>query len=137
MLNGKVNSYIADLIRSGAISSADASAISSASSSQGLSSLSSIDALPPDVQNAVREAFRQGSRFAFVSLIPWAGLAFIASLFLTRIDGDQARREHEERAVKMGELTSTEEPKVGSASNTPKVDASSPNLVAVAYKSKV
>ncbi|EKM54394.1 uncharacterized protein PHACADRAFT_258207 [Phanerochaete carnosa HHB-10118-sp] len=89
VLNGKVNSYIRHLIADGTISPSQAAAIAAASST-GLDSLDSINSLPPQVQSLVRDAFRQGSRFAFISLIPWCGLAFIVSLFLSRIpDGDR------------------------------------------------
>ena len=48
-------------------------------------------ALPADVQALVRDAYRQGSRFAFISLVPWCAIAFIVSLALKRIpDGDRA-----------------------------------------------
>ena len=93
MLNGKVTSYIKTLVASGALSAADAAAISQVSSATG-DSLSSINALPDDVQALVRDAFRQGSRYAFLSLVPWCGLGFIVSLALSRIpDGDAQRRD--------------------------------------------
>lgn len=101
MLNSKVNSYIVAQVRNGAISGADAQAIAAASTSSGLTSLESINALPGPIQAIVRDAFRQGSRFAFISLIPWCALAFIASLFLGKITEEQ--REEQERGAREGE----------------------------------
>ncbi|PSR81138.1 hypothetical protein PHLCEN_2v6473 [Hermanssonia centrifuga] len=99
VLNGKVNSYITEFIRSGAISSSDAAALSSASSSSSLSSLNGISSLPPDIQAVVREAFRQGTRYAFISLIPWCALAAILSLFLSKIrDRNSPRAESDSEA---------------------------------------
>ena len=66
--------------------------------SAGLSSLQSISALPPAVQAAVKDAFRNGTRWSFISLVPWAGLAFLATLFLSNIrDTDREARERAER----------------------------------------
>lgn len=99
VLNGKVNNYITEFIRSGAISSSDAAALSSASSSSSLSSLNGISSLPPDIQAVVREAFRQGTRYAFISLIPWCALAAISSLFLSKIrDRNSQRAESDSEA---------------------------------------
>ena len=123
VLNAKVNSFLADQIRSGAISGADAAAIASASSSSSLSSIDSINALPGPIQDAVREAFRQGSRYAFISLVPWAGLAFIASLFLTKITQEDRDRRAAEDVEQLEKLQNrSEETKMDSTQNTPKTD---------------
>ena len=84
VLNAKVNSHISSLIASGSLSSSDAQALTQAMS-EGLTSLSSINSLPSNVQSAVRGAYQQGSRWSFISLIPWAALAFIVTLFLSKI----------------------------------------------------
>ena len=55
------------------------------------------------MQTLVRDAFRQGTRWAFISLVPWAGLAFVASLFLARIPDADAKAE-EVRAIWQREL---------------------------------
>ena len=90
MLNGKVNHYIRALIADGTLSPDQAAAVAAASAS-GLASLDSINALPGPVQDLVRDAFRQGSRWAFISLVPWCALAFVVSLLLGKIpDGDRA-----------------------------------------------
>ncbi|OBZ65161.1 hypothetical protein A0H81_14819 [Grifola frondosa] len=40
-----------------------------------ITSIQSISALPPEVQSLVPEAFRDGSRWSFISLIPWSSVA--------------------------------------------------------------
>ena len=127
MLNAKVNHYITNLIRSGAISGEDAAAIASASTSSGLSSLDNINALPGPIQDAVREAFRQGTRYAFISLIPWASLAFILALFLRKIDVTERKNEQKPLAQ---QGSGSEEIKTDEVDGTPKVAASITNDIA-------
>ena len=100
VLNGKVTSAIARLLASGVLSADEAAAVARAAAA-GMDSLASIDALPAAVQALVRDAFRQGTRWAFISLVPWAGLAFVASLFLARIPDADAKAE-EVPAEKLG-----------------------------------
>lgn len=124
MLNGKVNSYISGLIRSGALTGAEGAAIASASSSSSLSSLDDINALPSDIQDAVREAFRQGSRDAFISLIPWCALAFIGALFLSKIkDSDRQTYAQEARALHPRDM---EELKTEDVAGTPTLKPEEP-----------
>lgn len=79
---------------SGAISPEDAGALATASAHGSLSSLQSIAALPAELQGHVRDAFRDATRWCFLSLIPWCALAFAMALFLSNIpDGDQGRNE--------------------------------------------
>ncbi|KAK7692753.1 hypothetical protein QCA50_004386 [Cerrena zonata] len=85
VLNGKVRAFLTDIITSGAISASDAQAISSTTSSSDLGSVDSIDSLSPELQSLVRDAFRDASRWCFISLIPWAAVAVITSLFLSNI----------------------------------------------------
>lgn len=122
MLNGKVNSYITDLIRSGALSGSDAAAIASMSSSSSLSSLSNINGLPADVQSVVREAFRQGSRFAFISLVPWAALAAVAALFLTNIREDRPRAKEISSETTARPGMEREEAKMEEVKRSPQMD---------------
>lgn len=96
VLNGKVNSYLTNLINSGGLNGVDPSTVSAASSGS-LSSLQSISALPPEAQDAVREAFKIGSRWCFISLVPWSGVAVIATLFLSNIK-DRAGQTHDKPA---------------------------------------
>ncbi len=72
-------------MESGAVSAEHAATLGSIAGSAGLSSVQEIDVLPPDVQALVRNAFRNGVRWAFISLIPWAAAAFVLTAFLTNI----------------------------------------------------
>lgn len=80
VLNAKVRSYLMSLSPS-QVSDLQGSSLSPV----GLSSLQSIADLPPDVQNLVKDAFRNGIKWCFISLIPWTALAAIAVLFLSNI----------------------------------------------------
>ena len=89
VLNAKVKSYIIDVANSGQLSAAEIAQLLEALSSSA-SSLTSINSLPADIQQVVREAYRSGSRWSFISLIPWAGLSVLLTLFLSRIpDSDK------------------------------------------------
>ncbi|CCM03054.1 uncharacterized protein FIBRA_05173 [Fibroporia radiculosa] len=95
VLNAKVKLYLEDLITSGTISGAAAGQLSQASAS--LSSIQSINALPSELQSYVKDAFRDGTRWAFISLVPWAALAAIGTLFLSKIrDTDREPEVQEE-----------------------------------------
>ncbi|RDX55001.1 MFS general substrate transporter [Lentinus brumalis] len=116
VLNAKVNSIITSMITSGSLSAADASLLANGLTS-GISSLQSIDSLPPDVQTAVKNAFQQGSRWSFISLVPWAGLSVFATLFLSNIrDTDKLEKERlrgareEEAKREAGEKVQSETP---------------------------
>jgi len=68
----------------------------------GLDSIQAISALPQALAQHVRDAFRMGVRWAFISLIPWTGLTFISVLFLTNIrDTDRARRSSDAPAAEV------------------------------------
>lgn len=87
-----------------------------------MDSLDGINSLPSDVQTVVRDAYRQGSRFAFISLIPWCGLAAIASLFLSKIhDSDMAAPKTE------GLAYGASEPKDVEEQGTPNLKEQHPN----------
>lgn len=60
------------------------------SSGSDLNSLGAIAALPTELQVAVRDAYRFGTRWAFISLIPWTGVAAILAPFLRKIDREVA-----------------------------------------------
>ncbi|KAF7421272.1 hypothetical protein PC9H_011794 [Pleurotus ostreatus] len=93
VLNAKVRVYLQDAVASGAVSAEHAAALASISGSGGLGSIQEIDILPPDVQELVRNGFRNGVRWAFISLIPWAVVAFVLTVFLTNIRGTDAEEE--------------------------------------------
>ncbi|KAJ7579096.1 major facilitator superfamily domain-containing protein [Mycena floridula] len=84
VLNNKVRSTLIDAVKSGRISLSDAGSLTSVSS-QDISSLDSIAQLPPAVQSVVRDAFKEGSRWAFISIVPWAAVGFVLVLFLSKI----------------------------------------------------
>ena len=80
------------LVNSGTLSPSDAALLQNGLSS-GISSLQGISSLPPDVQQLVKDAFQEGTRWAFISLVPWAGAAFVLTLFLSNIrDTDREAR---------------------------------------------
>jgi hypothetical protein len=85
VLNSKVKSSLADALASGKISLSDAIPLAFVSQHGGLSSLKSLGTLPVEVQTLVRDAFREGTRWAFISLIPWCAIALVMSLFLSNI----------------------------------------------------
>ncbi|OJA20700.1 hypothetical protein AZE42_13924 [Rhizopogon vesiculosus] len=88
-MNAKVNSYIVGQIESGTISGSDLDILAALYSSGGLTSIMSLEGLPPTVQQIIRDAFRNGVRWSFMSLIPWVALEAILFLFLSKIpDGD-------------------------------------------------
>ncbi|KAI0675192.1 MFS general substrate transporter [Trametes maxima] len=105
VLNAKVNHRLLTLVSSGALSPADARLLADGLSA-GLSSLQSIDALPAEVQAAVKDAFREGSRWSFISLLPWAAIAVLGTLFLSNIrdtDREAAQREAAASGVELVE----------------------------------
>lgn len=89
-MNAKVDSYISDAINSGTISGSDLAALAALYDSGGLSSIQNLDGLPSSVQTLIRDAFREAVRWSFISLIPWAGVATISSLFLSKIQDTDA-----------------------------------------------
>ncbi|KAI0058079.1 MFS general substrate transporter [Artomyces pyxidatus] len=107
VLNGKVTAYLKSLVESGAISASDASSLQLSGSNLG--SIGSIQALPTSLQQYVKNGFQEGTRWAFISLIPWAGVAVIITLFLSKTRTTGTKREPEPSAV---ELVSDGEKKV-------------------------
>jgi len=92
ILSAKVNTYISSQIPHlvETLSPSDLASLVSLLDSGGLTSLTSLDGLPSAVQTVVRDAFRDGVRWGFVSLIPWLGVGCLLSLFLSRIkDSDK------------------------------------------------
>jgi len=96
-MNAKVNSYIVGQIESGTISGSDLDILAALYNSGGLASIMSLEGLPQTVQQIIRDAFRNGVRWSFMSLIPWAGLTVFLFLFLSKIpDGDVQQPNHDE-----------------------------------------
>jgi Na+/proline symporter len=83
VLNAKVRADITSLIYSGGLSLEDMQAIGEKSSS--IDSLGGINNLPPAIRQHVKAAFADGLKWAFISLLPWCGIAFVSVLFLSMI----------------------------------------------------
>jgi hypothetical protein len=92
VLSSKVTAFLRDAAKSGTVPASVIAALAHANAN--LTSIQSIDALPPDAQELVRNAFRNGTRWTFISLIPWCALAVLLSAFLSKIpDSDRLRKE--------------------------------------------
>ena len=92
VLNGKVTSLLRALLTSGTISPQDAALLQNGLAS-GITSVQGISSLPAEVQQYVRDAFQQGTRWAIISLLPWAGVSFLLTIFLSNIhDTDKEAR---------------------------------------------
>ncbi|KAH7909170.1 MFS general substrate transporter [Hygrophoropsis aurantiaca] len=85
VMNAKVNSYTLAQIRSGTLSGETLDILTALFQSGGLTSLQTLEGFPSEVQDIVREAFRNAVRWCFISLIPWLGIATISSVFLSKI----------------------------------------------------
>ncbi|KAH7929270.1 MFS general substrate transporter [Leucogyrophana mollusca] len=85
VMNAKVDSYIISQIRSGALTGTDLSTLAALYESGGLTSLETLDGLPSGVQDVIRNAFRNAVRWSFISLIPYAAVATLLSMFLSKI----------------------------------------------------
>ena len=83
-----MNAYIsAQLVSlSSTLSPSDIATLTSLLDSGGLTSVTSLDGLPSAVQTVVRDAFLDGVRWSFVSLVPWLGIGCVVSVFLSRIE---------------------------------------------------
>lgn len=87
-MNAYITSQIQYLVET--LSPSDLAAFTSLLNSGGLTSVTSLDGLPSAVQTVIRDAFLDGVRWSFVSLIPWLGLGCVLSVFLSRIsDSDK------------------------------------------------
>lgn len=110
VMNAKVNSYVVGQIRSGVVSGSDLDVLEALYSSGGLNSIQSLEGLPPVVQQIIRDAYRNGVRWSFISLIPWAGLAVILSLSLSKIPDPDAQRTGHDEEMKLPERDETQKP---------------------------
>ncbi|KAF8452359.1 major facilitator superfamily domain-containing protein [Boletus edulis BED1] len=108
ILSAKVNAYISSQIPHlvETLSPSDLAALVSLLDNGGLTSLTSLAGLPSAVQSVVRDAFRDGVRWGFLSLIPWLGVGCLTSLFLSRIkDSDKEEGAEAEMNTRTGEDT--------------------------------
>ncbi|THU95646.1 MFS general substrate transporter [Dendrothele bispora CBS 962.96] len=121
VLNARVGKYIQNAVASGTISGSDLEDLASASvHSGGLTSLQSISDLPPGLQTVIRDAFREGTRWSFISLIPWAAVVFFLTLGLSNIpdtDGKQLDTPSQEDPVELNGLSSDHEQRRYEAGN--------------------
>jgi hypothetical protein len=117
VLDNRVRSYIVSAIVSGAISPSEIVSLTSSA----LRSLDSINSLPPAVAQVVKEGFREGVRWAFISLIPWSGVSTILTIFLSKID-ESARQAEEKRESPVEKAAPVEEKKRESSENQNEVD---------------
>ncbi|TFY72948.1 hypothetical protein EVG20_g67 [Dentipellis fragilis] len=103
VMNGaKVATYVTSLVQSGAVSAEQASALALSSDSSSLSSVPGISALSPQLQEFVKNAFRNGVRWSFISLIPWAVVAVILTVFLSNIPDTDSQEQKEYRSRSRG-----------------------------------
>ncbi|KAK7019671.1 hypothetical protein VNI00_018016 [Paramarasmius palmivorus] len=74
-----------------------------------VSGLGAIASLPASTQTIVRDAFRDGVRWCFISLVPWAGVAFILTVFFLSDIPDCGDKEVEDSVKGSGEKSSSRE----------------------------
>lgn len=83
VLYAKVRSFIVNaLLTDTQITAEDAAQLIALGN---FNSLNDISSLPPHLQIIVQNAFRDGARWAFISIIPWTAAAAILVLFLSKI----------------------------------------------------
>lgn len=87
VMNAKVKQYFTSLPASAFADLQNSNSTNTLTgiNAQSLASLQTIQDLPPSIQELVKNAFRNGVRWCFISLIPWAGVTVIAVLFLSKI----------------------------------------------------
>ncbi|KAF8845961.1 MFS general substrate transporter [Paxillus ammoniavirescens] len=92
IMNARADSYINSQISSGAAPKSDLAVLAAVFHRDGLTTITALDGLPSGVQSIIRDAFRDALYWSFISLLPWAALATILSMFLSNIpDTDSAR----------------------------------------------
>ncbi|THH30779.1 hypothetical protein EUX98_g3402 [Antrodiella citrinella] len=119
VLNAKVNTFIAGAIASGAFSNSDISSLTAATASSSLTSLQDISGLPPNVQQLVKDAFRNALKWCFISLIPWSALAAVLTVTLSPIQ-DRAYLAQQKPVDSDGGYPLESAPQL--QNNTPKTD---------------
>ncbi|KAG9000747.1 hypothetical protein FRB95_009498 [Tulasnella sp. JGI-2019a] len=90
VLNSKVKTYInADLYSPTSTLNADQRQSLGALFAGGLSSIEGINSLDDQTKAVVQNAFREGCRWSFISLIPWCCVAFLLCFGLKNLDQDR------------------------------------------------
>ena len=102
VMYSRVRSYITDQVTSGNITIEQSLQISTALGSVD-SSGGGIYSLPTPLQNIITSAFRDGLRMAFFSLLPWLGIAFVLSLFLSIIPEERMNAKPGQKKVEAEE----------------------------------
>ncbi|KAF8312005.1 MFS general substrate transporter [Clavulina sp. PMI_390] len=118
VLETTIRSYIRNLVTSGQLTSDDAYAIYASLNTLSTSSTSgsSVGTLQPALQKVVVDAYRAGTRDAFLSLVPWCGVGFLLCWFLGDIQ--------EPSTASTGEVSTNDirlEP-IEAGNNTPHVE---------------
>jgi hypothetical protein len=86
VMYAKVSSQLQALQTSGSLPASEAAALDQLVASGGLTSLSSLGDLPSTVVSAIRDAYRDGVKWSFISMIPWAVIAVFLSFGFSNID---------------------------------------------------
>jgi len=113
VLNAKVKASIKELVLSGLVPP-------STSFSNSVGSLGNINSLPGPVAIAIKDAFRNGTRWAFISLIPWTGIAVFMTVFLSKIEDTDAQaklQKQQATATLMPESSTTKPAAEANANN--------------------
>jgi len=95
IMNAKVRTGIIELAKNGTLSLSDLAGVSPSASASGVGSIQQIESLPGPASEAIRNVYRDGVRWAFISLIPWVAISAILSVFLSNIvdlDADKKRK---------------------------------------------
>jgi hypothetical protein len=92
VLNAKVKARLNYLVLSGEIPIAEIAQIAGHRGAASLASIEELKRLPAPVAEAIRGAFREGTRWAFLSLIPWLAVAAIGAFFCSNISDTDLRQ---------------------------------------------
>jgi hypothetical protein len=120
--NGKVSASLTHLVKSGALAASDVANLSVNS----LSSLDSLNNLPAELQQDVRNAFSDGVRWSMISMIPWAGVAVIVTMFLSKIPAGDEAKSTQDSVIETGPA---ETPRSEACSDESKYAPSRPQLI--------
>ncbi|ESK97112.1 mfs multidrug transporter [Moniliophthora roreri MCA 2997] len=121
VLNARVKGFIVNAVLSGQTGGVNIEF----GSANSLGSLEGIGALPESIQTIIRSAFRDGVRWCFISLVPWAGVAFLLTAFFLTNIADPNREDDEksrdvERAGSQIELNQVKSEPSDSTACTPR-----------------
>jgi hypothetical protein len=113
VLEAKARHYLTSHIPPG--SSIDPSAFEGS-----VQSIEIIDSLSPSLQAFVKDAFRSGVRWSFISLIPWCAIAAVLVLFLSNIDWK--KRQMETGGIAIGDSDVSDASGVDKPGSSPTAD---------------